>query len=36
MKMLAANSMKPNKLKRHVETKHAESVRKTPEFFIGN
>jgi len=32
MKTLAVDSMKPNKLKRHAETVHAECVGKTPEF----
>ena len=32
-KMLAADSMKPNKLKRHLETLHSEYVNKSREFF---
>lgn len=32
-KMLAADSMKPNKLKRHLETLHSEYVNKPREFF---
>jgi hypothetical protein len=31
--MLAVDSIKPNKLKRHLETVHAECVRKALEFF---
>jgi hypothetical protein len=30
--MLTADSMKPNKLKRHLETVRAECVEKAPEF----
>jgi hypothetical protein len=33
MKMLAVDSMKPNKLKRHLETMHGEFVEKTLEIF---
>jgi len=33
MKILTAGSMKPNKLKRHLETVHAGCVGKTHEFF---
>jgi hypothetical protein len=33
MKVLVMDSMKPNKLKRHLEIVHAECIRKTPEFF---
>lgn len=32
-KILAADSMKPNKLKRHLETLHSEYVGKPREFF---
>lgn len=32
-KILAADSMKPNKLKRHLETLHSEYVNKPREFF---
>jgi hypothetical protein len=32
----AADSMKPNKLKRNLETAHAECVGKHLNFFIGN
>jgi zinc finger BED domain-containing protein 5/7/8/9 len=32
-KILAADSMKPNKLKRHLETLHSEYVNKSREFF---
>jgi len=31
--VLASDSMKPNKLRRHLETKHAELVNKPKEFF---
>lgn len=31
--VLASDSMKPNKLRRHLETKHAELVNKSKEFF---
>jgi hypothetical protein len=31
--ILASNSMKPNKLRRHLETKHAELINKPKEFF---
>jgi len=33
MAILDADSMRPNKLKGHVETVHAECVGTTPEFF---
>jgi hypothetical protein len=33
MKILAADSMKPNKLKMDLHTAHAECFGKTPEFF---
>jgi hypothetical protein len=33
MKILVADSMKPNKLTGHHETVHAKYVGKTPEFF---
>jgi hypothetical protein len=33
LKILAADSTKLNKLKRHLEAVHAEFIGKTPEFF---
>jgi hypothetical protein len=33
LSILASDSMKPNKLRRHLETKHAELVNKPKEFF---
>jgi hypothetical protein len=35
MKILAADSMKPNKLKKQLERVHAECIEKSPEFFHG-
>lgn len=32
-KVLAADSMRPGKLKRHIETMHSQYVGKSPEFF---
>jgi hypothetical protein len=34
--ILAADRMKPNELKRHLETVHAECVGKTPEISVEN
>jgi hypothetical protein len=36
MKIFAADSMKPNKLKRHVETMNIECVGKHPIFSLEN
>jgi hypothetical protein len=33
VKILAVNSIEPNKLKRHLETEHGECVGKTLKFF---
>jgi hypothetical protein len=35
VQMLAADSMKPYKLKEHLETVQAECAGKTPQFFCG-